>query len=878
MSKNHSEYTPVIQQYLRIKADYPDTLLLYRMGDFYELFFNDAERAARLLDITLTKRGQANGQPIPLAGIPYHALDNYLAKLVRHGLSVAICEQIGDPATNKGPVKREVVRVITPGTLTDAALLEERRDNLLCAIAESIHTGECAYGLAGLELSTGRFFVLELSGIDALAAELERLTPAELLLNEQSELTEQLRITTGMTRRPVWHFDFESSTRLLCEHFGTRDLNGFGCKELTLAIGAAGALLQYVKETQRAAIPHLRGLQVEWRTDALLLDAATRRNLEITRGLNGEDQQSLVFILDHTITSMGARLLRRWLGRPLRNTEIITRRHDAVTTLLNTQTYNAVREQLKTIGDIERLLARIALGTARPRDLTTLRTALSALPQLHAALAPALINLEPLALLNQLDQDIGYHPDTLALLERAVIENPPQLIRDGGVLAPGYDAELDELRELAEHSDRFLLDLEARERARTGISTLRVSYNKVHGYFIEVGRVHAERLPPNYQRRQTLKGTERYLTPELKQFEDRVISARERALAREKGLYEELLRTLATVIEPLQITATAIATLDVLSNFAERAEQRNWQRPILTTQAVININEGRHPVVEQLVNEPFVANSVTLDPQQRLLILTGPNMGGKSTFMRQIALIVLMAHIGSFVPAQSAQIGTIDRIFSRIGAADDLAGGRSTFMVEMEETANILHNATVNSLVLMDEIGRGTSTFDGLSLAWATAMELANRIQALTLFATHYFELTRLSDESPCIVNWHFDAVEHGDHIVFLHRICHGPANQSYGLQVAALAGVPAAVISQARVYLRELEAAAIQHHSAATPLAPDTLQLPLLTPTPPNQLPSMPQPIHPLLERLRTLQLDDFTPRQALALLYELKTLADQP
>ncbi|MBK1647780.1 DNA mismatch repair protein MutS [Rhabdochromatium marinum] len=863
----------MMQQYLGIKAEYADMLLFYRMGDFYELFFEDAERAAQLLDITLTKRGQSAGAPIPMAGVPYHAVESYLARLVRQGVSVAICEQTGDPAKSKGPVAREVVRVVTPGTLTDEALLDQRRDNLLCAIAESLDaqaSDSLEFGLAMLELASGRFTVLELSGQEALSAELQRLQPAELLLDEDSKLDHRLGYSGGLTRRPRWHFDPDTGTRQLSEQFGTRDLSGFGCAELRLAIGAAGCLLHYVKDTQRSALPHLRGLTVENRDQAVILDAATQRNLELIQTLSGQEQHSLIQVLDNSCTAMGARLLRRWLTRPLRDVQSIRWRHDAIATLLETARFEALRDTLASIGDLERILARVALGSARPRDLATLRDAIGCLPELHRGLG----DLDS-PLLTELNGDLGEHPEVEARLQRALIEQPPMLIRDGGVLAPGYDQELDELRHLAQHADQFLLDLEGRERTRTGIAALKVSYNRVHGYYIEISRAQADKIPDDYQRRQTLKGVERYITPELKRFEDQVLSARERALAREKALYEDLLAELTRHLEALQCMAHALASLDVIATLAERAERLSWTRPELSAAICIEIEDGRHPVVEQLSDAPFVANSVRLDAERRMLMITGPNMGGKSTFMRQTALIVILAHAGSFVPARAARIGPIDRIFSRIGAADDLAGGRSTFMVEMEETANILHNATEQSLVLMDEIGRGTSTFDGLSLAWACALELAQRIRALTLFATHYFELTSLPEEQPGIANLHLEAIEHGERIVFLHSVREGPANQSYGLQVAALAGVPAPVIARARERLRQLEAQSQrqeQRQMAQLSLFAPEVPAALATPPVASPAPSVTSERHAVLERLSGLDADDLSPRQALALIYELQ------
>ena len=846
---NKSEHTPMMQQYLRIKAEYPHMLVFYRMGDFYELFYGDAERAARLLDITLTKRGQSAGLPIPMAGIPHHAAEGYLAKLVKKGESVAICEQIGDPATSKGPVERQVMRVVTPGTVTDEALLEERRDNLLAALHQQ---GE-AYGLAILDLTSGRFVVQQLEGAEALLSELERLHPAELLIPEENSLPSAITKGNGITRRPIWHFDGDTARNLLTQQFSTRDLGGFGCEDQPLAIAAAGCLLQYVADTQRSALPHIRGISVERRDDAVIIDAATRRNLELDHSLSGQPQHTLAGVLDRTATAMGSRMLRRWINRPLRDIQTVRRRHDAIGELLEQRAFPELQELLRGIGDIERILARIALKSARPRDLAVLRDSLAQLPALQAGLLPL---TSPL--LADLADETGTHPELVELLQRAIIENPPMLIRDGGVLAEGYDSELDGLRNLSRNADQYLLDLETRERERTGISNLKVSYNRVHGYYIEISRGQSDKAPEDYVRRQTLKGAERFITPELKKFEDQVLSARERALAREKSLYEGLLDQLQPQIPRLQLCADALAALDVLCNLAERAERLDLRAPNLSDQPGLTIEDGRHLVVEQVSDIPFVANSVEFDDERRILVITGPNMGGKSTFMRQTALIVLMAYAGSYVPAVSARIGPIDRIFSRIGASDDLAGGRSTFMVEMEETANILHNATEQSLVLMDEIGRGTSTFDGLSHAWACGVELATRIRAFTLFATHYFELTTLPEEHPGIANVHLDAVEHGDSIVFLHAVKEGPANQSYGLQVAGLAGVPRSIIDRARLRLRELENSAQRHTEQQVE------QMSLFTPAPEE----------PALEALRSLEPDELSPRQALDELYRLKKL----
>ncbi len=848
------KHSPVMQQYLRIKAEHPDKLLFYRMGDFYELFYEDAERAARLLDITLTKRGQSGGAPIPMAGVPYHAVEGYLAKLVRQGVSVALCEQMGDPAKSKGPVERRVARIITPGTLSDEALLEERRENLLAAVAEKLGGH---FGLAWIEVSSGRFAIMELTGAEALRGELGRLAPAEILFDEDSPLPSTLGLERGITRRPAWHFDADSAERLLCAQFGSRNLTGFGCAGLRLAVGAAGCLLQYVKDTQGAALLHIRGLTTESRDEAVVLDAATRRNLEIDRGLSERSEHCLAGVMDHTATAMGSRLLRRWLARPLRDIQAARARHAAIAELVERERFRPLQGELAGIGDLERILARVGLGSARPRDLAMLRDSLDRLPALQALLTPM-----ETPLLQGLAQETSIHPEVLALLRRALIQCPPVLIRDGGVLAPGYDTELDELRNLSTNADHFLLELEAHERERSGLPNLRITYNRVHGYAIEVSRSQADRVPADYVRRQTLKGAERYVTPELKRFEDRVLSARERSLAREKALYAQLLGLLGASLAVLQTSANAIATLDALANLAERARTLDWCQPELTEEPAITIRDGRHPVVEGVIDAPFVANDVRFDQERRMLVVTGPNMGGKSTYMRQTALIILMALAGSFIPAASARLGPVDRIFSRIGASDDLAGGRSTFMVEMEETANILHNATERSLVLMDEIGRGTSTFDGLSLAWACGVELASRIRAFTLFATHYFELTTLPDEYPGIANIHLDAVEYGDTIVFMHAVREGPANQSYGLQVASLAGVPKAVIQRARARLRELEDAA-QRHSQR-----QSTQLPLFPLEEPN----------PAVAALRELDPDSLTPRQALDLIFRLKELASSP
>ena len=786
-------HTPMMQQYLRIKAENPDVLLFYRMGDFYELFYDDARRGSRLLDIVLTQRGESGGAAIPMAGVPVEKLDSYLARLVRQGEPVAICEQTGEVGKAKGPVTREVVRIVTPGTITDDALLDARRENLLAALAVD---GE-RYGLAWLDLAAGRFSVLEGEGRESLAAELERLRPAEMLLPEGVKAAANARIV----ERPPWHFLRDSGQRALTAQFGTQDLAGFGCEDLTLAIGAAGALLQYTRDTQKGALPHLTSITRESRDEALVLDAATRRNLELDTSLAGREEATLAGVIDRTATSMGARELRRWIRRPLSDRATLRARYGAIGALIKADRYDTLHEILRGTGDVERVLARVALRSARPRDLAALREAIGQLPELQSALA----GLEA-PLLESAARDLAPRPQLHDLLTRAIVQAPPPLLREGGVIAAGYDAMLDELRSIATGADRHLLELEERERRRTGLAQLKVGYNRVHGYYLELPRSQSERAPADYQRRQTVKNAERYITPELKQFEDKVLGSRDRALARERELFEGLLDRLTGELAALKRMAAALAQADVLANLAERAVSLRYVEPELSDEPGLLIEGGRHPVVERMLDDPFVPNDLELDEGRRMLVITGPNMGGKSTYMRQAALILVLASIGSFVPATRAVIGPFDRIFTRIGASDDLAGGRSTFMVEMTEAAVILNAATDRSLVLMDEIGRGTSTYDGLSLAFACASHIAKTLRAFTLFATHYFELTELSDEIPSVANVHLDATEHGDGIVFLHAVKPGPASRSYGLQVAQKAGVPREVIATARAYLEKIE------------------------------------------------------------------------
>jgi DNA mismatch repair protein MutS len=792
----NNNHTPGMQQYFKIKAAHPHMLVFYRMGDFYELFYDDAHKASRLLSITLTARGQSGGRPIPMAGIPYHAAESYLAKLVKLGESVAICEQIGDPATSKGPVERKVVRIITPGTITEEAFLEDKKDNLLLAVNNNNNT----FGIAALDITSGKLIVLEVDGIEALLGEIERLKPAELLIGEDSPYINLLNFS-GLRKRAPWEFDYTQAKRLLTEQFKTCDLNGFGCEDLLVAIGASGCLLQYVKDTQRTALPHIRGLRVERHDDGIILDAVTQRNLELVNNLQGGSENTLADILDGAATAMGSRLFRRWLKRPLRDHEILKSRHEAIIDLQNTKSIDALSQTLRNIGDIERILARIALKSARPRDLIQLSDCLKSLPQIHK-----ILHLTKSRLLEVICKHIHEFGEILTLLTIALVENPPVLIRDGGVIAEGYNEELDNIRNLSKNADQFLIDLEKLEKERTGIATLKVGYNRIHGYYIEISRGQSEKAPVEYIRRQTLKNAERFITPQLKEFEDKILSSKSRALALEKALYDEILDRLCEYLAPLQTMAEAIAELDVLNNLAEKAISLKLVKPEFSSNIGIHIVQGRHLIVEQCRKTPFVPNDTLLNTNRSLLIITGPNMGGKSTYMRQTALITILAYIGSFVPAQKAVIGPIDRIFTRIGAADDIATGRSTFMVEMTETANILNNATLSSLVLMDEIGRGTSTFDGLSLAWATAHHLATNISSLTLFATHYFELTHLSNTISHIANIHLDAIEHEDTIVFLHQVQDGPANKSYGLQVAKLAGIPQCVINEAKQKLSELE------------------------------------------------------------------------
>ncbi|WP_448568645.1 DNA mismatch repair protein MutS [Thalassotalea ganghwensis] len=848
--KDLSQHTPMMRQYLTIKAEFENILLFYRMGDFYELFFDDAKKASDLLDISLTARGKSGGNAIPMAGVPYHAVENYLARLVQLGESVAICEQVGDPATSKGPVERKVVKIVTPGTVSDEALLADRKDNLIVAVFAS----KSGYGLAYLDISSGRFVLTEPKTNEQLQAELQRLSPAELLYPENFTNFHLIEKYKGLRRRPEWEFDLETAQTVLNGQFGTRELKGFGVEEYPLGIMAAGCLLQYVKDSQRSALPHIRSIIAESAAKAVILDAATRRNLELTQNLQGGFENTLAQVLDTAATPMGSRLLKRWLHFPLRDHQALIERQEMISALINSDSFYAVHASLKQIGDIERIIARIALRSARPRDFARLRNALAQLPELKETLVSS--QQQQLSVFNEHIPTLDNLKD---LLEKAIVENPPVLIRDGGVIAPGYHQELDELRDLSDGATEFLSQLEAREKERTGIQTLKVGYNKVHGFYIETSRNLTQPLPDDYIRRQTLKNNERFITNELKQHEEKVLSAQSKFLALEKQLYEQLFNLILPDIEPLQDLAQSLSELDVLSTFAERSETLNYVKPTLLKDPGITIDGGRHPVVEQMTEQPFIANPVVLNEHRKMLIITGPNMGGKSTYMRQTALIVLLAHIGCFVPASEAKIGMVDRIFTRIGASDDLASGRSTFMVEMTETANILHNATDKSLVLLDEIGRGTSTYDGLSLAWACAEMLALKTKAFTLFASHYFELTLLAEQISTLANVHLDAMEHDDNIIFMHTVQEGAASKSFGLQVAQLAGVPKPVIQRAKQRLSELE----NQQSASTISNSDQVF---------EQL-SLVDTNHPVIEQLKSTDVDELTAKQALDLLYALKS-----
>ena len=862
-----SNHTPMMQQYLQLKAQHPDILLFYRMGDFYELFYDDAKRAAVLLDISLTKRGASAGEPIPMAGVPYHAVEGYLAKLVALGESVAICEQIGDPAAAKGPVERKVVRIVTPGTVSDEALLPERQDNLVAAIYEQ----KGVFALATLDMTSGRFLMTELPTKEAVSAELQRLMPAEILYPEDFAHAQILNNYKGLRRRPVWEFELVTAKTLLNRQFGTQSLEGFGVEQAEVGLCAAGCVLHYAQETQRTALPHVQSIRLQQNSETVLLDAATRRNLELTQNLTGGTEATLAAVLDKCVTPMGSRLLKRWIHQPIRDLNKLQKRQDVIATLQESGLIESLQPCLQQVGDMERILARVALRSARPRDLTRLRTALAQIP--------ILVNYaqNQTACLAQMMAQLADFSELQSLLERAIIDNPPQLIRDGGVIAEGYHAELDEWRQLSAGATQYLEQLEIRERESTGIDTLKIGFNAVHGYYIQISQGQAHKAPIHYVRRQTLKNAERYIIPELKTYEDKVLKAKGASLALEKQLYDALFDAIMPHLAELQLAAMVLAELDVLTNLAERAQTLNYVRPTFSPQRGVQIKGGRHPVVEQMISDPFIANPVYLNAQRHLLIVTGPNMGGKSTYMRQIALICLMAYIGSFVPAESAEIGMLDRIFTRIGASDDLASGRSTFMVEMTEMANILHQATAQSLVLIDEIGRGTSTYDGLSLAWACAEWLAKKTLSLTLFATHYFELTSLPSQLKGVANVHLDAREHNDTIVFMHSVQEGAASKSYGLAVAALAGVPKPVITMAKQRLAHLEELSAKTRNVNDSPQADLLFAELISQNSAEISPlaevKLPEE-SPLEKALAEIEPDELTPRQALEALYQLKKI----
>ncbi|WP_115911764.1 DNA mismatch repair protein MutS [Haemophilus parainfluenzae] len=857
LQDNFEQHTPMMQQYLKLKAENPDILLFYRMGDFYELFYDDAKKAAALLDISLTKRGQSAGNPIPMAGVPYHAVEGYLAKLVQLGEPVAICEQVGDPATSKGPVERKIVRIVTPGTVSDEALLPERQDNLIVAVYQEKEK----FGLATLDMTSGRFQLCEPHSKEALQAELQRINPVELLYCEDFVEMAIIEHYKGLRRRPIWEFELSTAISELNRQFGTKDLRAFGVEKSPLGLAAAGCLLQYAKETQRASLPHIQSISVIQNNDNIQLDAATRRNLELTQNLAGGTENTLASVLDKCVTPMGSRLLKRWIHQPIRQTDILLKRQKTIGEIIEQDLYHELQPYLQQVGDMERILARVALRSARPRDLTRLRTALEQIEPIKS-----LIHTKTSSNLTALSAQIDDFSAQIELLNKAIIETPPLLIRDGGVIAEGYNAELDEWRTLSAGATQYLENLEQRERESTGIDTLKIGFNAVHGYYIQISQGQAHKAPIHYVRRQTLKNAERYIIPELKEYEDKVLKSKGAALALEKQLYDELFDLLLPHLGQLQLASLTLSELDVLVNLAERAETLNYVAPQFSDEIGVKIENGRHPVVEQVLKDPFIANPVNLNQQRHLLIITGPNMGGKSTYMRQTALITLMAYIGSFVPADSAVIGQIDRIFTRIGASDDLASGRSTFMVEMTEMANILHQATSQSLVLIDEIGRGTSTYDGLSLAWACAEWLVKKTRSLTLFATHYFELTALPEQIEGIANIHLDALEHNNTIAFMHAVQDGAASKSYGLAVAALAGVPQSVIKLAKQKLHQLEKLSaqngdqqIQHLRAlnqhqgelAFEAEPDALR-----------------------EAIEQLDPDELSPKQALAYLYQLKKM----
>lgn len=852
-SSETSAHTPMMKQYLAIKSQYPDKFLFYQMGDFYELFYQDAEKISKLLDITLTSRGQSGGSEIPMAGIPIHSVDQYLERLIGMNLSVAICNQIGDPAKSKGPVERKVVRIVTPGTLIEENLLDDRQENLTA----SVFVSNNQFGIATMEISSGRFLGYEVDNVAALLDTIRLINPAEIIASDNQKPLED---DTTVHQVPSWYFDSARVENVLCELFETKFLDAFDCSEFPVATRAAGALVLYIQDLHGQALTHVNGIEYKQLSSFLNMDEVTRKNLEIEIGHDGSSQNSLVRIFDDCLTSMGARMLRRWFNAPITDRTELVARHDAVDWLTDAQLVEGLQHLLKPVVDMERILSRISMKTARPRDLIGLRNSLEILPELHD-----LVNNSSTPLIDSLQADLTPRQNIYEMLKAAIRDDPPNIIRDGGVLRDEYDQELGELRRIQKASGELLLQMEAEQQRATGIAHLRIRYNRVHGYYIEIPRSQQNSVPENYVRRQTVKNAERYVTEELKEFEDKMLGAKGKALLREKYLYDQILENLKPHIAEIMRCARALACLDLLVNFAHKAQELNLCRPELDNHSIIEIIDGRHPVVEQTIpGKQFIGNSTLLDESTRMQLITGPNMGGKSTYMRQIAIIALLAHTGCFVPAHSARIGFIDRIFTRIGAADDLAGGRSTFMVEMTEMASILRNASQNSLVIVDEIGRGTSTFDGLALAWSCARDLAMRIRSLTLFSTHYFELTELESELPELANVHLDAVEHGDSIVFMYKVKQGSASKSYGLQVARLAGIPDHVIASSRKKLTNMEEHSVQvdnqqqEHSDAGP--------------------SLNTEEQRVLSRIQSIDADNLSPRQALDILYELSKNVEKP
>ena len=853
---NTSTHTPMMRQYLDIKQQHPDILLFYRMGDFYELFYEDAQNAADWLGITLTHRGKSNGSPIPMAGVPFHAVDNYLARLVKQGKSVAICEQVGDPATSKGPVERKVVRVITPGTLSEDSLLQADQENLLAAIYQLKTSKQSScFGIAWIDLAGGQFYCNEFAHEDNLMSEIARLKPAEILATES--LCEDLADKGFVTKlQEDWQFDYQQNYTSLLKHFNVKNLDGFGCDDMRAAICAAGAALNYAKVTQQNLLAHLDRIKPFDNQQILQINNHSRKHLEITENLYGEEDKSLFKVINRTKTAMGCRLLKSWLHAPLVEKNAIENRLNRVEALIATLDLTSLRDSLTPVRDMQRMLTRVALNTARPRDLTGIRESLAAIP-----LITEWLKEQQNPILFEIAESLPHHDETLTLLQRAVFDNPPVVLRDGNVIRDDYSSELDELRYLSSNASDLLADMEEREREATGINTLKVGYNKVHGFYIEISKAQSQSAPVSYTRRQTLKNAERFITPELKKLEEKVLSSQAKALALEKKLYQELIDSLQPVVADLQYTALQIAQLDALQSFAEVADQNNFSRPTLTPTPGITVRAGRHPVVEAFQSEAFIANDVAISETHKSLIITGPNMGGKSTYMRMTAIIALLAHCGSYVPAAEAEIGILDAIFTRIGASDDLSSGRSTFMVEMSETANILNNATQNSLVILDEIGRGTSTYDGLALAWATLDHLSRQVKPLTLFATHYFELTQISQSNSAIQNLHFGAIQHGDNLILDHQIHHGPTSKSYGIHVAKLAGVPEQVTQMAKDYQSHLEQG--KHHQDEMQQAP-VVDVALTA----DQVEAT---IDPRIKRLESINPDDLTAKQALELVYSL-------